>query len=128
MSRKHVIEVDTAKKHISIFGGKLTDCLNVGNEICDHASRLGLNLQRVEKWYGEPGVNARAAFFDRAASLGLDAIVASDTQELLSERLWRRYDANAEDMLDAIEKDPSLAEPLIDQAGIRRCERVLDTR
>ena len=25
-------------------------------------------------------------------------------------------------MLDAIEKDPTLAEPLLEQAGIRRCE------
>jgi len=122
LSRKHVIEVTAAGKHISIFGGKLTDCLNVGEEICAQATRLGLDLQAVGKWYGEPGADARAAFFNRAHRLGLDEIVASDTHEALSERLWRRYAANADAMLDAIEKDASLAEPLIAQAGIRRCE------
>ena len=34
LSRKHAVDVDREKKHISIFGGKLTDCLNVGKEIC----------------------------------------------------------------------------------------------
>jgi glycerol-3-phosphate dehydrogenase len=34
LSRKHLVEVDHATKHVSIFGGKLTDCLNVGDEIC----------------------------------------------------------------------------------------------
>ena len=64
---------------------------------------------------------ARGVFPPRA-QLGLDEIVASDTHEALSERLWRRYAANANAMLDAIEKDASLAEPLLEQAGIRRCE------
>ena len=34
LSRKHVVEVDAAARHVSIFGGKLTDCLNVGEEVC----------------------------------------------------------------------------------------------
>jgi glycerol-3-phosphate dehydrogenase len=122
MSRKHVIETDINQNHISIFGGKLTDCLNVGNEVCEQASQLGLNLKSVDKWYGEPDAQAREAFFRRARNIGLDEIVASDTREVLSKRLWRRYAANADAMLDAIEQDASLAEPLIEYAGIRRCE------
>ncbi|MCP4470341.1 MAG: FAD-dependent oxidoreductase [Gammaproteobacteria bacterium] len=122
LSRKHVIEITAPQNHISIFGGKLTDCLNVGNEICDRVTQLGLQLRPDGKWYGEPGPELRAAFFDRARAMGLDKIVASDTHEALSERLWRRYAANAETMLDAIEKDNTLAEPLLEQAGIRRCE------
>jgi glycerol-3-phosphate dehydrogenase len=122
LSRKHVIETNTERRQISIFGGKLTDCLNVGNEICEQVSRLGLNLQSVEKWYGEPDQDVRAAYFKRAAELGLDEMAASDTHEALSERLWRRYAANAEAMLDAIERDASMAQPLIEHAGIRRCE------
>jgi len=122
LSRKHVIEMSEGQNHISIFGGKLTDCLNVGNEISACAAQFGLNLKQVDKWYGEPGGHAREAFFERARKLGLDEIVASDTREALSIRLWRRYAAQAEGMLDAIERDPSLAEPLIDNAGIRRCE------
>jgi glycerol-3-phosphate dehydrogenase len=122
LSRKHVIEVTPEQNHISIFGGKLTDCLNVGDEICDRASRLGLTLQQTSKWYGEPDRPARDAFFKRADDLGLDQIVATDTGEGLSTRLWRRYGADADAMLDAIEQDPSLCDPLIENAGIRRCE------
>ena len=122
LSRKHVIETTAERNYISIFGGKLTDCLNVGEEICEQVARLGLELQPAGKWYGEPDGEARAAFFRRARQLGLDEIVASDTREALSQRLWRRYAANANPMLDAIEQDPTLAEPLIEQAGIRRCE------
>jgi len=122
LSRKHVIETARDRKHISIFGGKLTDCLNVGDEVCQQASKLGLSLQPAGKWYGEPDAGARRIFFRRAAKLGLDEIVASDTREALSERLWRRYAGNAGQMLDAIERDATLAEPLIAEAGIRRCE------
>ncbi|MGD2173501.1 MAG: glycerol-3-phosphate dehydrogenase C-terminal domain-containing protein, partial [Gammaproteobacteria bacterium] len=42
--------------------------------------------------------------------------------EALSERLWRRYAADANAMLDAIARDSSLCDPLVDNAGIRRCE------
>ena len=122
LSRKHVIEVTPGKDHISIFGGKLTDCLNVGNEICACVAKLGLQPNNVSKWYGEPDQQARSAYFRRARKLGIDEIVASDTSEPLSKRLWRRYAAHAQGMLDAIEQDPALSEPLVENAGIRRCE------
>lgn len=123
VSRKHVIEMDAEHNHISIFGGKLTDCINVGEEISACVARLGLRLATpAGKWYGEPGARERAAYYARAQSLGLDELAADDTGEFLSERLWRRYGANAKQMLDAIEKDPGLCEPLIENTGIRRCE------
>ena len=123
LSRKHVIETDAANNHISIFGGKLTDCINVGEEISDYVSRLGVKLSSpTGKWYGEPGHRERRAYFGRAQALGLDELKARDTGEVLSERLWRRYGADANAMLDAIEKNPALSEPLIDNTGIRRCE------
>ncbi len=123
VSRKHVIEMDTEKSHISIFGGKLTDCINVGDEISDCVSRLGLEVSRpTGKWYGEPGRREREAYFERARALGLEQIVARDTDEVLSERLWRRYGANANTMLDAIEQNPGLRDTMIDNTGIRRCE------
>lgn len=122
LSRKHVIEMEAEQNHISIFGGKLTDCVNVGNEICDCVSRLGLKPEKVGKWYGEPGRKQREAFFSRAQALGVDAMVASDTREALSVRLWRRYGADAQGMLDAIEADASLSDTLVENTGIRRCE------
>ena len=35
MSRKHAVETDHRERVVTIFGGKLTDCLNVGDEIAD---------------------------------------------------------------------------------------------
>ena len=123
LSRKHVIEMSDEQAHISIFGGKLTDCINVGDEISDCVARLGISLREpADKWYGEPGAAERDAFFRRAERLGIDQIIAEDTREALSVRLWRRYGARAERMLDEIERDPSMGETLIDHAGIRHCE------
>ncbi len=123
LSRKHVVETSKQQSHISIFGGKLTDCLNVGEEMCQAVAELGVTLQPSRsKWYGEPGREVRKTFFKRSHQLGLDAIVAADTGEVLSERLWRRYAEHAIPMLDDIEINPSLSEPLVEEAGIRRCE------
>ena len=122
LSRRHVIETINDERHISVFGGKLTDCLNVGDEICDEVQRLGIGLESPSRWYGEPGPEARESFFQRVRTLGLDSTVAEDTGEALAERLWRRYGAKAEGMLDAIEGDPELVEPMIENTGIRKCE------
>lgn len=123
MSRKHVVEVIADKKHISIFGGKLTDCLNVGEEICREVESLGIPLTKPkEKWYGEPSSEVKTDYFKQAHALGLSDMIAADTGEPVSERLWRRYAQHALGMLKAIEKQPEMAEPLIDGTGIRRCE------
>jgi glycerol-3-phosphate dehydrogenase len=123
LSRRHVVEMTSKHAHISIFGGKLTDCLNVGDEVSDCVARFGVALREPDRrWYGEPGQEERDAFFDRAEALGVDRIVASDTGETLDVRLWRRYGAHARPMLDAIERDPAMSEPVIENAGIRRCE------
>ena len=55
MSLKHKIDVNRNSAHLSICGGKLTDCINVGNEIASIVSAMGVNLSFPEyKWYGEP--------------------------------------------------------------------------
>ena len=123
LSRKHKIETSEQLKHISIFGGKLTDCLNVGEEIYKAVRQLGVSLDELpKKWYGEPEKSVRTQFFKHAHKLGVDQIVASDTGEMLSERLWRRYGEYAIPMLESIERDSTMADTLIEGSGIRRCE------
>lgn len=123
LSRKHVVETDRANNHVSIFGGKLTDCLNVGDEVCEDVEKLGIVLKPLTgNWYGEPEKAVHTEYFKRAHQLGLDELVASDTGEIVSERLWRRYGEQAMPMLDAIEKDTGMADTLIEGSGIRRCE------
>ena len=73
LSRKHAIEVDPRARHISIFGGKLTDCLNVGEEICAAVRGLGVALPYPKRrWYGEPPATTRDEFFTRRALMNLD--------------------------------------------------------
>lgn len=59
MSRKHVIATDSAKKVVSIFGGKLTDCLNVGHEVMAELRAFGFKLED-KKWFGESSANHKA--------------------------------------------------------------------
>jgi glycerol-3-phosphate dehydrogenase len=123
LSRRHVIEVDRGRAHLSIFGGKLTDCLNVGEEVCAHARALGVALPRPKaRWYGEPGPEVRDAFFREAERMGLDAMTSPSSSERLSTRLYRRYGVEAMDLLGRIREDPRTAEVLIENAEYLRCE------
>ncbi|HSR87527.1 MAG TPA: FAD-dependent oxidoreductase, partial [Pontiella sp.] len=53
LSRKHEIGVDAGKKMCSIYGGKLTDCLNVGDEIAAIIESFGVALNHTKRWFGE---------------------------------------------------------------------------
>ncbi|WP_437612080.1 FAD-dependent oxidoreductase [Sorangium sp. So ce834] len=123
LSRKHAIEVDRAQAHVSIFGGKLTDCINVGEEICAAVEELGVALPRpAQRWYGEPAEEVRRDFFERARLLELDALTPPRAAEKLSARLWRRYGAAARELLEEIRRDPTMAEAPIEGAEDVRCE------
>jgi glycerol-3-phosphate dehydrogenase len=123
LSRKHAIETDAERGHLTIFGGKLTDCLNVGEEICREVRRLGVLLPYPEKrWYGEPPAAVREEYFHQARLMDLDSLTSKHSSEKLSTRLWRRYGAEALAMLDAIRRDPLQAEVIIETSEYIRCE------
>jgi glycerol-3-phosphate dehydrogenase len=123
LSRKHEIEVDHAQKHVSIFGGKLTDCLNVGEEVSDAVRALGVDLPYYGvRWYGEPPDEIRDEYFHQARLMRLDERTAKESSEPISTRLWRRYAASALSLLDEIRQEPSMAEVLIRGTEYIRCE------
>ena len=123
LSRKHEIDVDLEKKHISIFGGKLTDCINIGEEICDSLKELGIPLPRKNgKWYGEPDSVIHDEYLHQVHLMKLDDLTSSGSSEVLSSRLWRRYGAQAIELLENIREDPEMAEPLIEGTDYIRCE------
>ena len=123
LSRKHAIDVSESTRHVSIFGGKLTDCLNVGEEMSAIVASLGVALPYPRaRWYGEPPDAVRDEFFHRARLLGLDAMTAKSASEPLSVRLWRRYGERAFPMLDEIRADPTMAELLIARSEYTRAE------
>ena len=129
LSRKHEIECDAARAQISIFGGKLTDCLNVGDEVVDEVEKLGVAIpDRPARWYGEPQGSVRVHFMQQAAQLGLDAMTDPSSSEPLSERFWRRYGEAAFQLLDRIREDASSVELLIEHAEYTRCEIELTAR
>jgi glycerol-3-phosphate dehydrogenase len=124
LSRKHVIETDVSRRHVSIYGGKLTDCVNIGEEITAELVRLGVALsKKTARWYGESD-DDRARFSARAQALGLGSIEseAHGVTEPVAARLWRRYGKDALGLLDAIEADPREKEPVLPGCPELRCE------
>jgi len=129
LSRKHAVEVDAATRHISIFGGKLTDCLNVGAEVANHVAALGIDMAYPQaRWYGEPPEETRQEFLHQARLMNLDAMTSPRSSEPLTTRLWRRYGAQAIGLLEDIREDPSMGEVLIEGAEYLRCEIRLAAR
>jgi glycerol-3-phosphate dehydrogenase len=129
LSRKHVIEVNERDAHVSIFGGKLTDCINVGEEVCAIVEQLGVTLTDPKRrWYGEPGPDLHEEFLLQAARMDLDAMTSPRSSEKLTVRLWRRYGAQAFGLLESIRADPRMAEVLIENAEYLRCEIELAAR
>ncbi len=123
LSRKHVIETDASRGRLTIFGGKLTDCINVGEEICAEVQRLGVALPFPRRrWYGEPPRAVREEYFHQARLMDLDALTVPRASEKLSTRLWRRYGSEALGMLEAIRRDPRQAEVIIETSEYLRCE------
>ncbi len=123
LSRKHAVEVDATQAHLSIFGGKLTDCINVGDEVCSAVSALGVTLPHPKfKWYGEPHAAVRAEFEHQARLINLDSYTAPESSEPLSTRYWRRYGGQAIGLLENIRESPRAAEVLIRGTEYTRCE------
>ena len=129
LSRKHVIEVRDQDAHLSVFGGKLTDCLNVGNEIADIVKNLDIDVPFANrKWYGEPDDTVKEAFLHQAKLMDLDGMTSPSSLEPLTTRLWRRYGSNAFEILEGIREEPQRAELLIENAEYLRGEIELASR
>ncbi len=123
LSRKHEIDLDAERRIITIFGGKITDCLNVGEEVAAETERLGFVLEADQgDWFGEPAEQVRDDFMRQAKRMKLDALRHKKGVEPLSERLWRRYGRRAFAMLDAIREDPTMGEDILASADYLRVE------
>jgi alpha-glycerophosphate oxidase/glycerol-3-phosphate dehydrogenase len=123
LSRKHAIEHDRRMGLVTVFGGKLTDCLNVGEEVASAVQRLGVPLERdVKHWYGEPAKATKAEFLRQARLMKLDALRTKPDTEPLTQRLWRRYGRRAFAMLEAIHDDPRMGDDIMENADYLRVE------
>lgn len=123
MSRKHEIDVCAETAHLSIYGGKLTDCVNVGDEVSAIVDRLGVALPYAGyKWYGEAHASVREEYIHQARLMNLDGYTSPESIETLTSRLWRRYGQQALELLADIREDPRQAEVLIKGTDYIRCE------
>jgi glycerol-3-phosphate dehydrogenase len=123
LSRKHEIDVDHFRRVVSVFGGKLTDCLNVGEEVADAVRELGVDMAPDDgQWFGEPPDETRRAFHRQAIGMRLDDLRDKPGVERLTERLWRRYGRRAFGMLDAIRENPDMGADIMDSADYLRVE------
>jgi glycerol-3-phosphate dehydrogenase len=121
LSRQHAIEADRQQAVLSIFGGKLTDCLNIGDKICVEAQAMGIRLPHPrQRWYGEADASVKQAFLQQARDIELDRYTPASASEPLSARLWRRYGAAAMHLVEAIRVEPKQAEIVI--GAYMRCE------
>ena len=123
LSRKHAVDVNHADKHLSIFGGKTTDCINVGDEIAGLIKSMGIDLPYEDFiWYGEDDDTVRDEFYHQAELMELDSYTVEGSSEPLTQRLWRRYGGNALELLEDIRQHPRQAERLMKDAEYLRCE------
>lgn len=123
LSRKHAIEIDRDKRHLCIFGGKLTDCLNVGDEVVKAIGDMQIGLRPQDRdWFGEPPRSAFESFQRLATELRIDSHTPAHFSEPISLRLWRRYGTDAGRMLETIAGDESMAQVLIEGTEFLRCE------
>lgn len=123
LSRKHAIDVNQVDQHLSIFGGKTTDCINVGNEVVEIIESMGVELIYPDfKWYGEDDDTVRDEFYHQAKLMELDEYTVAGSSEPLTQRLWRRYGGNALELLEDIRQNPKQAQRLMKDAEYLRCE------
>ncbi len=123
LSRKHAIETDRTRAVVTVFGGKLTDCINVGEEVAAEVERLGIPLEPdLHNWYGEPAAATREEFFRQARLMQLDQYRTKAGTEPLTDRLWRRYGRRAFGMLEAIRENPEMAGDVMGSADYLRVE------
>lgn len=123
LSRKHAVECDRRRRVVTVFGGKLTDCLNVGEEVAAVVQQLGVRLEKDRHdWYGEPTRPTRDEFYRLARLMKLDSLRTKPDTERLTDRLWRRYGRRAFGMLEAIRDNPRMGEDIMDSADYLRVE------
>jgi len=121
LSRQHIVEADRQQAVLSIFGGKLTDCLNIGAEVCVEVQAMGIRLPHPrQRWYGEADASVKQAFLQQVRDIDLDRYTPASASEPLSPRLWRRYGAAAMHLVEAIRAEPKQAE--IVMGAYMRCE------
>lgn len=103
LSRKHVVESHKDLNAISIYGGKLTDCINVGLEVVAIAKKLGLAVKPPKKWIGEADPIIPAGLIHKVTEYHGEA------GPQIARELWRRHGQDALSIVDQWSEDSNAA-------------------
>ena len=129
LTRKHVIEVDKNKKHLSIYGGKLTDCLNVAKEVSHELAKMNIACANPRTQVkSEDSKTDKDHFFQKVNDLNLDEQQKHPHRkndkktESNKQRLWRLYGNKGLWILDKIMLDTTMAEVVIEGTEMMRAE------
>lgn len=98
LSRKHILADHELERFIALYGGKLTDCLNVGDEMIDTVSTwLDQKPLARERWIRGDNEDVLAVLQSRMKGLGL---------AISAEELFGRYGDAALTVLEQCQKVP----------------------
>ena len=118
LSRKHVVEVDKNRGILTIFGGKLTDCLNVGSEVIAEFKKLGFSLDKKQKWYGEESGLVTPRFLAEVREL----VEAEEQANRIANGLWRRHGSKAQEIIAAANAAGEKLDEVFEGTGITYLE------
>ena len=135
MSRKHIIEVDKHNHHISVFGGKLTDCLNIGKEVLQKYQKLeaSQSIQKSSKKYNQKPDSTLSALSQHKLYAkiltDLTKIYAQEKEQLgeeeiseMSRRFVSCYEERSLVIVKELQEKPQKRDVLIPKLCISRAE------
>lgn len=96
LSRKHIVETNSDRKVVSVLGGKLTDCLNVGQEMVAEFAKLGFQTKKPKNWFGEGDQSRKLEFYQTVSQHCTD----SQAAERIAEAIWRRHGERGFDLIE----------------------------
>lgn len=85
ISRKHEVEANLKNHFITIFGGKLTDCLNTAEEVKELIATDSPTPENNKRWFGEKTEQKSLT------TKNLNEVFSAEQ----TDRLWRRYGTKA---------------------------------
>jgi alpha-glycerophosphate oxidase/glycerol-3-phosphate dehydrogenase len=113
-SRRHVVEAHKDTNAVSIFGGKLTDCLNIADEVSKAIHSFGIQLRPLKpNWCGD----AKATDYAKL-------VVFTSENRVDFKRLLARYGEDVKHIVELIQKDPQLNSEILEGGHITRAEVV----
>lgn len=120
LSRRHFIESSKNFPIITIFGGKLTTCLEVGSDVRREIISIldSSSMFFRDHWFGEPDTKTRSEFLDLARS----TMNQNNLPEGMIERLWRYYGEDACNILTKINSEPDSNMIILKEFNITRAE------